>query len=127
MSLASIERKITEFGFKQYSFIAWSSSRTIFFCTKTADIGLFSLHRDHKTHNFPGKILGYLAQGMPVLGLVNPGNDLLGVINNAGAGFVTVTGEEEQLFQNALILVRNLSEREQMVVKSKHLMGKLFQ
>lgn len=121
-----VERKITEFGLNNILLLPGLPQEQYFSVQKTADIGLFSLHRDHKTHNFPGKILGYLAQGMPVLGSVNPGNDLLGVINNAGAGFVTVTGEEEQLFQNALILVRNLSEREQMAVKSKHLMGKLF-
>lgn len=59
------------------------------------DIGLFSLSVRHTTHNFPGKVLGYLVQGIPVLGFVNPGNDLLEVINCSGAGFVAVNGEDE--------------------------------
>lgn len=25
------------------------------------DVGLFSLHRDHQTHNFPGKLIGYMS------------------------------------------------------------------
>lgn len=32
------------------------------------DIGLFSLHKDHVTHNFPGKLLGYMVQQKPILG-----------------------------------------------------------
>ena len=40
------------------------------------DIGLFSLHRNHKTHNFPGKILSYMSFSKPILGSCNVGNDL---------------------------------------------------
>ncbi|WP_145510156.1 glycosyltransferase family 4 protein, partial [Yersinia rochesterensis] len=32
------------------------------------DVGLFSLCRNHKSHNFPGKILGYMANSIPILG-----------------------------------------------------------
>jgi hypothetical protein len=58
------------------------------------DIGLFSLARDHSAHNFPGKILGYLKAGKPVLGSVNAGNDLLHVINDSNSGFVFLNGED---------------------------------
>ena len=37
------------------------------------DVGLFTLHRDHTTQNFPGKLLGYMAQEIPILGSINPG------------------------------------------------------
>lgn len=75
------------------------------------DVGLFSLAPSHSTHNFPGKVLGYLAQGLPVLGSVNPGNDLEDVINEAGAGFVTVNGNDEKLLQAALHFLRDSSAR----------------
>lgn len=75
------------------------------------DIGLFSLARSHSTHNFPGKVLGYLVQGLPVLGSVNPGNDLEFVINEAGAGFVAINGDDEKLAQAALRLLKDASLR----------------
>ncbi|MBM9577285.1 glycosyltransferase family 4 protein [Leptospira sp. 201903070] len=69
------------------------------------DIGLFTLSLKHKTHNFPGKILEYMCQGKPVLGSVNPGNDLQEIINIAKAGFVSVTGDDDFFYQNALQLM----------------------
>lgn len=69
------------------------------------DIGLFSLHKDHTTHNFPGKLLGYMAQGLPILGSVNPGNDVIKIIEDAGAGFVSVNGDDELLLRNAKQLI----------------------
>ena len=65
------------------------------------DIGLFTLHREHKTHNFPGKLLGYMVQGLPILGSINIGNDLKEVIETAEAGFVSINGEDEKLLKNA--------------------------
>ena len=69
------------------------------------DIGLFSLHKNHTTHNFPGKLLGYMAQGLPILGSVNPGNDVINVIQDAEAGFVSVNGDDDILLRNAKQLI----------------------
>lgn len=52
------------------------------------DIGCISLHPNHKTHNFPGKLLGYMQLGLPILGIVNEGNDVAQVINDANAGYI---------------------------------------
>ena len=69
------------------------------------DIGLFSLHRSHKTHNFPGKLLGYMVNELPILGSINPGNDLKEIVEEYNAGFVTVNGEDEKFYQNACELL----------------------
>ena len=69
------------------------------------DIGLFSLARSHTAHNFPGKILGYIANDLPILGSVNPGNDLMSVVNNHEAGFVFENGDDEALLRAARDLV----------------------
>ena len=42
------------------------------------DIGLFSLAYNHTAHNFPGKLLGYMFESKPILGSVNPGNEVTG-------------------------------------------------
>ena len=65
------------------------------------DIGLFTLNKNHKTHNFPGKLLGYMVQDMPILGSVNPDNDLKAILEEYQAGLVTVNGEDELFYENA--------------------------
>ena len=69
------------------------------------DVGLFTLHKEHSTHNFPGKLLGYMVQELPILGSVNAGNDLKEIVEDAKAGLVTVNGEDERLLENAIKLL----------------------
>jgi len=71
------------------------------------DIGLFTLNKYHKTHNFPGKLLGYMVQELPILGSVNPGNDLQELINKYEAGYITINGEDELLYENAKKLLND--------------------
>ena len=78
------------------------------------DVGLFSLHRDHTTHNFPGKLLEYMRQRKPILGSINPGNDLQLVMEGAGAGLVTINGDDKGFFNNALSLLHNDERRTAM-------------
>lgn len=89
------------------------------------DVGLFSLHRDHTTHNFPGKILAYMVQSIPILGSVNNENDLKNVIEYAEAGFVTINGQDDLIFINACKLL-NESLRQSMGKKSSQLLHDVF-
>ena len=89
------------------------------------DVGLFTLHKDHSTHNFPGKLLGYMVQRLPILGSINQGNDLKEIVENANAGFVTVNGDDNTLLENAKKLLDD--ELRQGVGKnSKQLLHDLF-
>lgn len=89
------------------------------------DVGLFCLNRNHSTHNFPGKILGYLVQGLPILGSVNPGNDLKEVIEEANVGFVVIAGEDERFAQSAVSLL-DKELRKKMGTNSKQLVTNKF-
>ena len=89
------------------------------------DVGLFTLHREHKTHNFPGKLLGYMVQSMPILGSVNPGNDLKDIIEEAKAGYVTVNGNDSQLLQNAQRLM-DVTVRKKLGQNAKKLLDEYF-
>jgi glycosyltransferase involved in cell wall biosynthesis len=90
------------------------------------DIGLFSLHHDHTTHNFPGKLLGYMVQNKPILGSVNPDNDLQEVIEQSNSGFVTVNGNDEALLANAVKLLNDESLRTRMGSNAKQLLEDVF-
>jgi glycosyltransferase involved in cell wall biosynthesis len=72
-----------------------------------ADVGLFSLSKEHTADNFPGKILGYMGASLPILGSVNPGNNLLSLVNEAEAGCVYVNGEDDLLADAAIRLLES--------------------
>ncbi len=84
------------------------------------DIGLFSLNKNHTTHNFPGKLLGYMVQEMPILGSINPDNDLKNILEEFEAGLVTVNGEDQLFYENAKKLLDE-SFRLQMGKNAKRL------
>ena len=90
------------------------------------DVGLFSLHRNHKTHNFPGKLLGYMKYSKPILGSVNLGNDLKSVLMDCEAGFVTINGEDSALTNNALKLLESVEIRESMGANALALLKSTF-
>lgn len=90
------------------------------------DVGLFSLHRDHTTHNFPGKLLEYMRQKKPILGSINQGNDLQSIVEEAGAGFVTINGDDKELLNNALSLLHSSEIRMMMGNNGKKLLTSTF-
>lgn len=89
------------------------------------DVGLFTLHPNHITHNFPGKILGYMQVGIPILGAVNQGNDLRTVIEEGKAGFVSIAGDHETFYQNAVTLLDS-NHRKTMGENAKKLLDTTF-
>ena len=90
------------------------------------DIGLFSLHPGHKTHNFPGKLLGYMELSKPILGSVNPGNDLKELVNTCNAGYVFDNGEDEDLYQAALLLIESETLRNKIGMNARELLVSHF-
>ena len=89
------------------------------------DIGLFCLNKSHKTHNFPGKILGYLSAKIPILGTVNPGNDLVEIVNELKFGLVSIAGNSDEFFQNSVILL-NPKTRKLLGLNGKKVLNSLF-
>ena len=90
------------------------------------DIGLFSLHPSHRTQNFPGKLLGYMAYGKPILGSVNAGNDIAGILESAQAGLVCINPDDEAFAANAIRLLNNAEERRQMGKSARRLLEECF-
>lgn len=90
------------------------------------DIGMFSLHSGHKTHNFPGKLLGYMSYSKPILGCVNTGNDLAEVVNLAKAGIIVDSNDSFGLYESAKILIDSESVRNKMGMNGRELLINKF-
>lgn len=59
--------------------------------------GIVTLDPRHKSHNIPGKFLTYMQCGLPVLAVVNKGNDLAAIIEQHEVGEVSETTDLDVL------------------------------
>ena len=120
-----VEHAITNLKLTNMTLLPAVSQETFKLMLSEFDVGLFSLHRDHTTHNFPGKLLAYMVQGIPILGSVNTDNDLKQLIEVSNAGFVSVNGDDDILFKNAKKLL-DANLRQKMGQSSKQLLHDVF-
>ena len=90
------------------------------------DIGVFSLSKNHTTHNFPGKLLAYMKHEKPILGSINRGNDLIPLVRNFNAGLMSVNGDDSLLMKNALMLINDSSLRVEMGKGARQLLKEVF-
>ena len=88
--------------------------------------GLVALDTRHKTHNIPGKFLSYMQCGLPVLAIVNPGNDLLDLIETEGVGKACATSSVSALQKLAETLVSDLTVDQYMESRCRSLAARLF-
>ena len=101
-------------------------SREIPSLLEQCHIGLVALHPKHQSHNIPGKFLTYLQAGIPVLARINPGTDLVKIINEEGVGKVYVGDNIDEFKNVAEHLVRNDSELQHMSINCLSLYKRSF-
>ncbi len=90
-------------------------------------VGLVCLDLRHRTHNIPGKFLTYMQAGLPVLASVNPGNDLIALIEGEQVGAVSTAEDSHDLSDKArALLTRERSNAIRMAERCIALSNKLF-
>tara|TARA_B100001057_G_C22613527_1_gene857543 strand:- start:356 stop:793 length:438 start_codon:yes stop_codon:yes gene_type:complete len=84
------------------------SQENLQYLLKESNLGIVNLDKKHTTHNVPGKSLNYLANGLPIIASLNPGNDFIDVINDNKIGYAT----SKELFEdkNIHIEINNIFE-----------------
>jgi len=89
------------------------------------DVGLVILDPKLGTHNIPGKMLNYCAAGKPVIAQVNPGNDLMDLLHQYGAG-LSSAGDESAFQLNIKLLAGDADLRTQLGVNGLRMASELF-
>jgi len=89
-------------------------------------IGLVALDTRHKTHNIPGKFLTYLFYGLPVLGKVNSGTDLIQLIVSEKVGKAYAGNSPLEFSRIAEEMIDSADELERMAERGKILGKRLF-
>lgn len=91
------------------------------------DVGLIALDARHKTHNIPGKFLSYLQAGLPIMAIINSGNDLQTIIQEHQVGRVTTDRSQDNLKLLANSLLDEISlKNSQISSRCKNLAANLF-
>lgn len=78
---------------------------------KDCDVGLVCLTDKNKTPVVPGKILGYMAAGIPVIAFLNKESDGHLIIKKAGCGYSCVYGD----YSEAEKLIRDLYNKKEIL------------
>lgn len=89
-------------------------------------IGIVALDVRHKTHNIPGKFISYMQSGLPVMALINPGNDLVSMIESNEVGVVSTEVEVACLITQAGVLLGILTSENALKENCKSLYERLF-
>lgn len=89
-------------------------------------VGLIALNPRHKSHNIPGKFIACMQAGLPVLATVNPGNDLVKLIETEHVGAVSESTSIDELERLALALSQSTENRTSVASRSRCLYERLF-
>lgn len=73
-----------------------------------ADVALVSQRHEGAEFNFPSKLMNYMAYGLPILAVVDPGSEVSRVVKRAGAGWV-VDSADPDAFPAALAAILGAS------------------
>lgn len=108
--MEEFKRRIELEGISNILFFDEIPPDEIYSLYQQCDVGLLALDPRHKTHNIPGKFLSYMQAGIPVLGIVNPGNDLIDLIAAFKVGEVVATSDMAALKNFASRLLEFIDE-----------------
>lgn len=89
-------------------------------------VGLVALDSRHRSHNIPGKFLTYMQSGLPVLAVVNKGNDLADLIRNEQVGQVCETHLLNELVRSAKDVLTSVDEDQQLPTRCRQLFASEF-
>jgi glycosyltransferase involved in cell wall biosynthesis len=124
--IARMNQSICDLGLRNIRILPAVPQEQYLAMLREFDVGMISLHRNLTSHNFPGKLLGYMSCGKPVLASINPGNDIRRVLEEAGAGLCFDNGEDQRLQEAAHRLANDPALRATMGRNSRLLLEARF-
>jgi colanic acid biosynthesis glycosyl transferase WcaI len=101
-------------GLKNVSFYPFVDKENYPDLLKSVDVGLVSLSSKNRTPVVPGKILGYMASGLPVLSVLNKESDGHGIIKKSDCGFSLIPEDKEGIINAILELKNNENNRKKL-------------
>jgi len=123
---ARLDDLIAEKGLDNIQILPAVSQAEYFGALSEFDVGLISLAGGLTTQNIPGKLLGYAQNSMPVLASVNPGSDLIEMLESRNAGLVTINPDDASLADCARKLANDTELRKTVGANCRGMLDELF-
>ena len=89
-------------------------------------VGIVTLDLRHKTHNIPGKWIGYLQVGLPTFALINPGNDMVKLISEHQIGFASSSQKLQEWVDGLIDLKQQIQNDDGLKIRSLEVSRNLF-
>ncbi|MDP3015286.1 MAG: glycosyltransferase family 4 protein [bacterium] len=91
-----IEEFINKHSLKNIVIKPFVSKEEYPYLVKDSDVGMVCLNSKNKTSFVPGKILGYMAAGKPIIAFLNKESDGFAVLNEVGCGYAVKSDDLEE-------------------------------
>jgi glycosyltransferase involved in cell wall biosynthesis len=124
--MMQLQKKVSDEHYKNVLFFPEIPSSQINDLYSQCCAGIIALDERHKTHNIPGKFVSYMHAGLPVFGIVNPGNDLIEIVKAGKLGFIGDVSSAGDLSRAAENFINQLLSDEMTPQRCKELGDKLF-
>lgn len=121
-----LEREVRSAALSNVVFLPEVAPAELRTLLRQCQIGVLSLDKRLKTHNVPGKLLSYLEAGLPVLGSVNPGNEVKRLVDESGVGLISWNGDDNAFADAAMRLIDEQNERQQMGLAARDICQSRF-
>ena len=105
------EKKLTNIRFMDFM-----PQKDYLSLTQSVDLGLVSINEKYRVPTCPSKAVSYMAAGVPVFAMINPGSDYGQIIEDCGAGYWAVGSDKGRIIElfdkiyNDAVLRHSMSE-----------------
>lgn len=106
--MSELKECVFDAGLKNVLFYSEIPSNQINDLYAQCHVGMIALDVRHQTHNIPGKFISYMHAGLPVFGIVNPGNDLIDLASDNHLGFIGDSSNSDYLSRAANHFLKQL-------------------
>ncbi len=106
-----LEDKVEKLNLTNVTFQPFVDGENYPFLLKSVDVGLVCLSSSNKTPVVPGKLMGYMFSGLPVLAFLNKESDGHKIIKDANCGFTFTPENEDRILEAVLKLEKDKEVR----------------
>lgn len=119
--LQKLKRYVSEHNMKNVSFIPYQPKSDLIYSLNTADVHWCVSAEKIKGVSCPSKFYGIAAAGKPVLGVLENGTEVEGLLKKCSGGYVTVPGNYEEIVNNLNKVLHHSNELESMGDRNRRL------
>lgn len=92
-----LQRIAEERQLKNIRFMDFMPQKDYLNLTRSVDLGLVSINENYRVPTCPSKAISYMAAGVPVFAMINPGSDYGQWIEDIGAGYWAVGSDKVRI------------------------------